>query len=159
MLRQWTEIKAQFSDCLIFFRLGDFYEAFNEDAERFAAVCDVVLTSRPVSKGVRIPMAGVPYHAVDGYIASLVRAGVKVAIVEQSGEGASDKRSRMSRPSDEGDLDADQGITSADATAPTTAASTFTASTFTASTTWGMSAKLPTWVERSSLRKMPGMMA
>ncbi|MFN8423550.1 MAG: DNA mismatch repair protein MutS [Anaerolineae bacterium] len=102
MLRQWSEIKAQFSDCLIFFRLGDFYEAFNEDAERFAAVCDVVLTSRPVSKDVRIPMAGVPYHAVDGYIATLVRAGIKVAIVEQSGEGASDKRSRMSRP-DAGD--------------------------------------------------------
>ena len=85
MLRQWSEIKAQFADCLIFFRLGDFYEAFNEDAERFASVCDVVLTSRPVSKDRRIPMAGVPFHAVDGYIAQLVRAGVKAAIFEQSG--------------------------------------------------------------------------
>ncbi len=97
MLRQWSQIKAQFADCLVLFRLGDFYEAFHDDAERFAAICDVTLTSRPVRKDQRIPMAGVPYHAVDSYIAQLVRAGVKVALVEQQGSEASDKRSRMGR--------------------------------------------------------------
>lgn len=126
MLRQWAEIKAQFSDCLIFFRLGDFYEAFNEDAERFAGVCDVVLTSRPVSKDRRIPMAGVPFHAVDGYIAQLVRAGVKVAIVEQSGgDGGADKRSRMSRAGmSQADAKGDSGraTTTAEPSVPTTTA-------------------------------------
>jgi len=98
MMRQWTAIKREHRDCVVLFRLGDFYEAFNEDAARLAEVCDVTLTSRPVSKGMRIPMAGVPYHAVDGYIAQLVRAGVKVAIAEQVGpDGAPNKRARMSR--------------------------------------------------------------
>ncbi len=100
MMRQWSAIKRQHPDCLILFRLGDFYEAFNEDAARVAEICDVVLTSRPVKKGERAPMAGVPYHAVDGYIAQMVRAGQKVAIVEQVGEeGSPEKRSRMSRSS------------------------------------------------------------
>jgi len=98
MMRQWSDIKADHPDCIVLFRLGDFYEAFNEDAAAVADVCDVVLTSRPVRKGQRVPMAGVPYHAVDGYIAQLVRAGRKVAIVEQSGsETSPEKRARMSR--------------------------------------------------------------
>ncbi|MCB0217051.1 MAG: DNA mismatch repair protein MutS [Chloroflexi bacterium] len=98
MMRQWSQIKRQYPDCIVMFRLGDFYEAFNADAERVASVCDVVLTSRPVKKGERAPMAGVPYHAVDSYIAQLVRAGCKVAIVEQLGEDSSpEKRARMSR--------------------------------------------------------------
>ncbi len=98
MMRQWSEIKRAYPDCVILFRLGDFYEAFNEDAGRVAEICDVVLTSRPVKKGERVPMAGVPYHAVDGYIAQIVRHGVKVAIVEQTGPDTSpEKRARMSR--------------------------------------------------------------
>jgi len=79
------------------FRLGDFYEAFHEDARIVSEVCGVVLTSRPVKKGTRVPMAGVPYHAADGYIASLVRAGHAVAIVEQVGPDPNPaKRARMS---------------------------------------------------------------
>lgn len=98
MMRQWAQIKQAYPDCLVLFRLGDFYEAFNQDAVRLAEICEVTLTSRPVKKGERAPMAGVPYHAVDGYIAQLVRRGVKVALVEQSGaEGAPEKRARMSR--------------------------------------------------------------
>jgi DNA mismatch repair protein MutS len=97
MMRQWAEIKRAYPDCIVLFRLGDFYEAFNEDAGRVADICDVTLTSRPVSKGERAPMAGVPYHAVDAYIAQLVRAGQKVAIVEQTGRGdGGEKRARMS---------------------------------------------------------------
>ncbi|MCE7938870.1 DNA mismatch repair protein MutS [bacterium] len=98
MMRQWAQIKRQHPDAIVLFRLGDFYEAFNEDAARLADVCDVTLTSRPVAKGERAPMAGVPYHAVDGYIAQLVRRGLRVAIVEQTGPEASpEKRARMSR--------------------------------------------------------------
>lgn len=103
MMRQWAELKRSVPDAIVLFRLGDFYEAFNEDAEVLARVCDVTLTSRPVAKGARAPMAGVPYHAVDGYIAQLVRAGVKVAIVEQRGaESSPEKRARMSGPAREG---------------------------------------------------------
>lgn len=98
MMRQWARIKADHPDCLVLFRLGDFYEAFHEDAGRVAEACDVVLTSRPVRKGERVPMAGVPYHAVDGYIAQLVKRGHRVAIVEQTGPEANpEKRARMSR--------------------------------------------------------------
>jgi len=98
MMRQWSRIKAEQGDCIVLFRLGDFYEAFHEDAARLAEVCDVVLTSRPVRKGERVPMAGVPYHAVDGYIAQLVRSGLRVAIVEQTGsESSPEKRARMTR--------------------------------------------------------------
>ncbi len=98
MMRQWSDIKRAYPDCIVLFRLGDFYEAFNEDAGRVAEICDVVLTSRPVKKGERVPMAGVPYHSVDGYIAQMVRTGAKVAIVEQTGADSNpEKRARMSR--------------------------------------------------------------
>ncbi|NLE99787.1 MAG: DNA mismatch repair protein MutS, partial [Anaerolineales bacterium] len=83
---QYLQIKAQHSDALVFFRLGDFYETFDEDAEIAARELDLVLTSRPVSKSQRIPMAGVPYHAVEGYIARLIEKGYRVAIAEQVGE-------------------------------------------------------------------------
>ena len=97
MMRQWAQIKQAYPDALVLFRLGDFYEAFHEDAVRLAEVCEVTLTSRPVQHGERAPMAGVPYHAADSYIAQLVRRGLKVAIVEQTGAEASlDKRARMS---------------------------------------------------------------
>ncbi|HRN70404.1 MAG TPA: DNA mismatch repair protein MutS [Candidatus Woesebacteria bacterium] len=83
MMKQYVDIKKQYMDCLLFFRMGDFYELFLEDAHIGAKVLDIVLTSRAKGKDGRIPMAGVPYHAVDSYIAKLVKAGYKVAICEQ----------------------------------------------------------------------------
>jgi DNA mismatch repair protein MutS len=81
--RQYLDIKSKYPDTIVFFRLGDFYETFDGDAEIVSRVCDVVLTSRPTSKDKRIPMAGVPYHSAEGYIARLVQAGYKVAVAEQ----------------------------------------------------------------------------
>ena len=81
--RQYLQIKSQYPDTIVFFRLGDFYETFDDDAVTVARVCDVVLTSRPTSKDQRIPMAGVPYHSAEGYISRLVQAGYKVAVAEQ----------------------------------------------------------------------------
>lgn len=86
MMKQYAAIKRQYEDCLLFFRLGDFYELFLEDAKTGSEVLDITLTSRPKGKDGRIPMAGVPYHAVDNYIAKLVKAGYKVAICEQISE-------------------------------------------------------------------------
>ncbi len=86
MMKQYTAIKKQYQDCLLFFRMGDFYELFLEDAYIGAKVLDIVLTSRAKGKDGRVPMAGVPYHAVDSYIAKLVTAGYKVAICEQVSE-------------------------------------------------------------------------
>ena len=83
MRQQYLSIKSQHPDCILLFRLGDFYETFDEDAKTVARVCDVVLTSRPVGNDQRVPLAGVPYHAVDYYIAKLVEAGYRVAIAEQ----------------------------------------------------------------------------
>jgi DNA mismatch repair protein MutS len=84
--KQYLQIKAQHPDAIVFFRLGDFYETFDEDAEIAARELDLVLTSRPVAKNQRVPMAGVPHHAVDGYIARLIEKGYRVAIAEQVGE-------------------------------------------------------------------------
>ncbi|MGC9396353.1 MAG: DNA mismatch repair protein MutS [Anaerolineae bacterium] len=84
--RQYLDLKARYPDTILFFRLGDFYETFDEDAEIAARELDLVLTSRPVAKGVRVPMAGVPHHAVEGYIARLIEKGYRVAIAEQVGE-------------------------------------------------------------------------
>jgi len=86
MRRQYLQIKKQYPDTIVLFRLGDFYETFDEDAKIVAKACDIVLTSRPVGKGQRVPLAGVPYHAVDGYLARLIKAGHKVAIVDQVGD-------------------------------------------------------------------------
>ena len=98
MRRQYLQIKKQYPGAIVFFRLGDFYETFDEDAEVVADVCDIALTSRPVGKNQRIPLAGVPYHSADSYIARLISAGHKVAIVEQIGGGVSSHlRSGMSR--------------------------------------------------------------
>jgi DNA mismatch repair protein MutS len=85
MRGQYLSLKKQYPDVILLFRLGDFYESFDDDARTVAAVCDVVLTSRPVGNDQRVPLAGVPYHAVDGYIAKLINAGYKVAIAEQIG--------------------------------------------------------------------------
>lgn len=83
MMKQYQAIKAQYMDCLLFYRMGDFYELFMDDAHIGSQVLNITLTSRPKGKDGRIPMAGVPYHAVDTYLAKLVKAGYKVAICEQ----------------------------------------------------------------------------
>jgi DNA mismatch repair protein MutS len=83
--QQYLDIKAQHPDAILFFRLGDFYEMFDDDAKTAAQELDLVLTSRPQGKGVRIPMAGVPHHAAEGYIARLIAKGYKVALCEQIG--------------------------------------------------------------------------
>jgi DNA mismatch repair protein MutS len=84
--QQYLEIKRQYPTTILFFRLGDFYETFDADAEVTSRELDLVLTSRPVAKGVRIPMAGIPYHAVENYLARLIEKGYHVAICEQMGE-------------------------------------------------------------------------
>ena len=80
---QYLRIKKRFPDTIVLFRLGDFYETFDEDARLVSSVCEIVLTSRPEGKGQRVPLAGMPYHAVESYLARLIAAGHKVAIVEQ----------------------------------------------------------------------------
>lgn len=85
MRSQYLALKKQYPDIILLFRLGDFYETFDDDARIVSSVCDVVLTSRPVGGDERVPLAGVPYHAVDGYIAKLIGAGYRVAIAEQIG--------------------------------------------------------------------------
>ncbi|MCO5227827.1 MAG: DNA mismatch repair protein MutS [Thermomicrobiales bacterium] len=84
--KQYDQIKARYSEHILLFRLGDFYETFDNDAIIAAEVLDIVLTARDMGKGNRVPLAGIPYHAADGYIAKLVQAGHKVALCEQLGE-------------------------------------------------------------------------
>ena len=86
MMRQFLAIKEAHPDELLFYRMGDFYELFYRDAEIAAPVLDITLTSRGKSAGEPIPMAGVPFHAAESYLAKLVRAGFSVAIAEQIGE-------------------------------------------------------------------------
>jgi len=81
--RQYLDIKKQYPDAIVFFRLGDFYETFDEDAKTTSRELDIVLTSRPVSKGVRVPMAGIPHHAINNYLSRLINKGHHVAICEQ----------------------------------------------------------------------------
>jgi DNA mismatch repair protein MutS len=84
--KQYLEIKRQYPTALLFFRLGDFYETFDQDAEIASRELDIVLTSRPVGKGVRVPLAGIPHHAVENYLARLIERGFHVAICEQVGD-------------------------------------------------------------------------
>ena len=91
VMRQYLRIKAQHPDALLFYRMGDFYELFYEDAEEAARRLDITLTARGRSAGSPIPMAGVPFHAVDGYLAKLVQQGRAVAICEQIGDPAAAK--------------------------------------------------------------------
>ncbi|MBI5944379.1 MAG: DNA mismatch repair protein MutS [Chloroflexi bacterium] len=84
--QQYLDIKKDYPDSIVFFRLGDFYETFDEDAEITARELDIVLTSRPIGNGVRAPLAGIPYHAVENYLARLIEKGYHVAICEQVGE-------------------------------------------------------------------------
>ncbi len=83
MIKQYRDIKARHKDAILFFRLGDFYEMFFEDATEASSLLDLVLTSRGSDAAGKIPMCGVPYHSSDNYIAKLVKAGKKVAICEQ----------------------------------------------------------------------------
>ena len=91
MMRQYLRIKAEHPDILLFYRMGDFYELFYDDARRAARLIDITLTTRGQSAGEPIPMAGVPVHAVDNYLARLVRKGESVAICEQIGDPAKSK--------------------------------------------------------------------
>ncbi|MGB5490561.1 MAG: DNA mismatch repair protein MutS [Woeseiaceae bacterium] len=91
MMRQYLSIKSEYPDMLVFYRMGDFYELFYEDARRAASLLEITLTSRGKSAGDAIPMAGVPYHAIEGYLAKLVRKGESVAICEQIGDPATSK--------------------------------------------------------------------
>ncbi len=84
--QQYLDIKRQYPEAILFFRLGDFYETFDHDAEITSRELDIVLTSRSVAKGTRIPMAGIPYHAVENYLARLIEKGFHVAICEQVGD-------------------------------------------------------------------------
>ncbi|MBT9161932.1 MAG: DNA mismatch repair protein MutS [Dehalococcoidia bacterium] len=81
--RQYLRIKQRYPDAIVLFRLGDFYEAFDEDARHISRELQIVLTSRSMGKGQRFPMAGIPHHALDGYLAKLIAKGHKVAICEQ----------------------------------------------------------------------------
>ncbi|MGI9273090.1 MAG: DNA mismatch repair protein MutS [Woeseiaceae bacterium] len=91
MMRQYLAIKADYPDMLVFYRMGDFYELFYDDAKQAAKLLDITLTARGKSGGNPIPMAGVPYHAIEGYLAKLVRKGESVAICEQIGDPATSK--------------------------------------------------------------------
>lgn len=88
LMRQYLTAKAAHPDVLLFFRMGDFYELFYDDARKAARLLDITLTQRGQSAGAPIPMAGVPYHAVENYLAKLVRLGESVAICEQIGDPA-----------------------------------------------------------------------
>ncbi|WP_425607980.1 DNA mismatch repair protein MutS [Pontibacterium granulatum] len=91
MMQQYLRIKAQHPDQLVFYRMGDFYELFYDDAKKAAQLLDISLTARGKSAGEPIPMAGIPYHAAEGYVAKIVRAGESVVICEQVGDPATSK--------------------------------------------------------------------
>src|SRR6516162_811093 len=91
MMRQYLRVKAEHPDKLVLYRMGDFYEMFYGDAERAAKLLDLTLTTRGQSAGAPIRMAGVPYHAIEQYLAKLVKLGESVAICEQVGDPATSK--------------------------------------------------------------------
>ncbi len=91
MMQQYLRIKAEHPDILLFYRMGDFYELFYDDARRAAELLNITLTTRGQSAGAPIPMAGVPFHAVENYLAKLVKLGQSVAICEQIGDPAASK--------------------------------------------------------------------
>lgn len=91
MMRQYLTIKAEFPNILIFYRMGDFYELFFDDAKKASDLLDISLTARGKTGGNAIPMAGVPYHAVENYLAKLIKLGESVAICEQIGDPATSK--------------------------------------------------------------------
>ena len=89
--RQYLAIKKQYPGAILFFRLGDFYETFDDDARLVSRELEIVLTGREMGKGNRVPLAGIPYHAADNYIARLINKGYKVAICEQMEDPATAK--------------------------------------------------------------------
>jgi DNA mismatch repair protein MutS len=91
MMQQYLGLKAQYPDMLLFYRMGDFYELFHDDAEKAARLLDITLTQRGSSAGQPIKMAGVPWHSVEQYLAKLVKLGESVAICEQVGDVATAK--------------------------------------------------------------------
>ena len=91
MMRQYLAIKSEYPDLLVFYRMGDFYELFFSDAEKAAKLLNITLTARGQSGGNPIAMAGVPYHAAEGYLAKLVKLGESVVICEQTGDPATSK--------------------------------------------------------------------
>jgi len=90
-MQQYLRIKAEYPDILLLFRMGDFYEVFYDDARRAARLLDITLTSRGMSAGAPIPMAGIPFHALDGYLVKLIRKGESAAICEQVSEPTAGK--------------------------------------------------------------------
>lgn len=91
MMQQYWKLKNQHPDQLMFYRMGDFYEIFYEDAKKAAKLLDITLTARGQSAGKSIPMAGIPFHAVEGYLAKLVKLGESIVICEQIGDPATSK--------------------------------------------------------------------
>jgi len=91
MMQQYWKLKNQHPDQLMFYRMGDFYEIFYEDAKKAAKLLDITLTARGQSAGQAIPMCGIPYHAAEGYLAKLVKLGESVVICEQIGDPATSK--------------------------------------------------------------------
>src|SRR5712692_170945 len=83
--RQYLEFKRRHPDAILFFRLGDFFETFDDDARLIAAALDLTLTSRDLGRGDKVPMAGVPAHAAEGYIARLIAQGHRIAVCDQIG--------------------------------------------------------------------------
>ncbi|MDE2766388.1 MAG: DNA mismatch repair protein MutS, partial [Chloroflexota bacterium] len=84
--RQYLDVKARHPDALVLFRMGDFYETFDDDARAAARDLEIVLTQRDMGGGVKVPLAGIPYHALDSYLARLIKKGHRVAICEQTSE-------------------------------------------------------------------------
>ena len=93
MMQQYWKLKNQHPNQLMFYRMGDFYELFYEDAKKAAALLDITLTARGQSAGNAIPMCGLPFHAAEGYLARLIKAGHRVAIAEQT-ESPEDAKAR-----------------------------------------------------------------
>ncbi|MBV8061141.1 MAG: DNA mismatch repair protein MutS, partial [Alphaproteobacteria bacterium] len=92
LMAQYFALKAQHEDCLLFFRLGDFYELFFDDAVKASAALDIALTRRGQHQGQDIPMCGVPAHSYENYLARLIRQGFRVAISEQTEDPAEAKK-------------------------------------------------------------------
>ena len=91
MMQQYLRIKSENPELLLFYRMGDFYELFFDDAKRAAEILNITLTARGKSEGEPIPMAGVPYHAAEQYLSRLLKEGISVGIVEQIGDPATSK--------------------------------------------------------------------
>src|SRR5690349_19723113 len=97
MMAQYLALKRQAEGCLLFYRMGDFFELFFDDARTAAAVLDIALTSRGEHEGAPIPMCGVPVHSAESYLARLIRAGQRVAIAEQTESPAEARKARGSK--------------------------------------------------------------